>query len=209
MLNRMADILEVKDPDAKAKLRERVEAALREYQADSDSPRPTPKELRRTFEDLTERYRGLYQGLKKLGPKERAVVERARQDFPLVSPHKDFGIFEALAALEKIGILLRQAQRWVPPVKRGPQENRARWDLVHQLGVIYAKTRRRVRDDGKEEFEMPTRRYSPYLERDYGPFRDFVVAAHEALGFADPERGVDDVIRSVWGGMGKYRRRHR
>ena len=44
------------------------------------------------------------------------------------------------------------------------------------------------------------------LGKHYGPFRDFVVSVHIALGFDDPEKGVDDLIRSVWGHMGKKRR---
>ena len=110
-----------------------------------------------------------------------------------------------MAALERIGALLRGAQRWLPEVKHGPQQDSARRFLVARLGIIYGTTRSHIRDDGAKVFDLPTRRHNTYKGEDYGRFRDFVVAVHEALGFDDPERGTDDVIRSVWSNMGKKR----
>lgn len=210
LLDRMAEILGVTDSAAVAILGERVEAAMKEYKTNLESAPPSPRELRKTFENLSGSYRDLYESLTQLGTAERGLLDDASLDFHPVRLARDgrFGMDEAMAALRKVGALIRTAKRRLPKVKKGPQSDSARWYLVHSLGVIYAKTRPRVRDDGKEKFEMPTRRYSDYSGQEYGPFRDFVVAAHEALGFADPERGVDDVIRSVWGGgMGKKRRR--
>ncbi len=209
LLGRMAEILGVTDPDAISKLKERVEAALQEYNAHLDSPPPTPAGLRLSFKNLSKLYRNLYDGLKQLGPAERRILDGAGSELREIRSRRDLPLDtdEALAALSKVGILIRAAQGRLPPVGKGPQPDRARWYLVHRLGVIYSQTRPSKPGDPRGEFEMPTRRHNAYLGKDYGPFRDFVVAAHEALGFANPEQGVDDVIRSVWGGMGKKRRR--
>ncbi len=211
LLKRMAEILEVTDSDSIAKLGDRVEAALQEFRAHQELESPTPKELRDTFKRLSESHRNLYEDMKQLGPRERKILEDAASDFPSVRLARDgrFGRVEAMAALERIGALLRGAQQWLPEVKPGPQRDSARWFLVHRLGVIYSQTRPSKPGDPRGEFEMPTRRHSDYLGKGYGPFRDFVVVTHTALGFDDPEQGVDDLIRSVWGGMGKKRRQHR
>jgi hypothetical protein len=201
LLKRIADILEVTDPDSVVNLGKRVERALQEYKAHKESPFPPPKELRQTFNQLLSAHRALYENMNQLGPKELEIIDAAASDFPEVRLARDglFGMAEATAALEKIGILLRNAQRWLPEVKHGPQRDDARWYLVQRLRVIYATTLAQIHDDGKEEFKLPTRRYDFYADRNYGPFHDFVVAVHEALGFDDPERGVDDLIRSAMG----------
>ncbi len=211
LLKQMAEILEVTDPDSVTKLGDRVEAALQEFRAHQELASPPPKELRETFKRLSRSHRDLYEDMKQLGPMEQKILEDAASDLPPVRLARDgrFGRVEAMAALERIGALLRGAQRWLPEVKHGPQRDSARWFLVHSLGVIYSQTRPSKPDDPRGEFEMPTRRHNGYLGKGYGPFRDFVVITHTALGFDDPERGVDDLIRSVWGGMGKKRRRHR
>ncbi len=205
LLKRMAEILEVTDPDSITKLGERVEAAFQEFRAHQELASPPPKELRETFKRLSSSHRDLYEGMKQLGPMERKILEDAASDFPEVRLARDgrFGRLEAMAAMERIGALLRGAQRWLPEVKHGPQRDSARWVLVHRLGVIYSQTRPSNPGDPRGKFERPTRRYNAYLEKHYGPFLDFVVAAHTALGFDNPERGVDDLIRSVWGSMGK------
>ena len=229
LLKRMAEILEVTDPDSVTKLGERVEAALQEFRAHQELESPTPKELRDTFKRLSKSHRDLYEDMKQLGPMERKILEDAASDFPPVRLARNgrFGRVEAMAALERIGALLRGAQGWLPEVKHAPKpspprpaprrsgsarrmpQKSARWFLVHRLGMVYSQTRPSKPGDPREEFEMPTRRHSDYLGKGYGPFRDFVVATHTALGFDDPERGVDDLIRSVWGGMGKKRRQNR
>ena len=112
---------------------------------------------------------------------------------------------ETLAALSKVGIIIREAQGHLPPVTKGQQPNRARWKFVHRLGLIYAQTVRTQEDIENGLYAKPTRRYDAHKEKEYGPFRDFVVLAHEALGFENSEQGVDDVIRSVWSRMGKKR----
>ena len=207
LLKRMAEILEVTDPDSITKLGERVEAALQEFKANQDLASPTPKELRKTLKRLSKSHRDLYEDMKQLGPRERKILEVAASDFPSVRLARDgrFGRVEAMAALERIGALLRGAQRWLPKVEHGPQRDSARWFLVHSLGIIYSTTRSHIGDDGAKMFDLPTRRHNTYKGKDYGRFRDFVVAVHETLGFDDPERGTDDVIRSVWSGMGKKR----
>ncbi len=205
LLKRMAEILEVTDPNSITKLGERVEAALREFKTNQELASPTPKELRKTFKRLSKSHRDLYEDMKRFGPREQKILEVAASDFPSVRLARDgrFGRVEAMAALERIGALLRGAQRWLPEVKHGPQRDSARWFLVNRLGVIYSQTRPSNPGDPQGKFERPTRRYNAYLEKHYGPFLDFVVAAHTALGFDNPERGVDDLIRSVWGSMGK------
>ncbi len=207
LLDRMAKILEVSDADAITELGESVEAALQEYKTRRESPSPTPKELRKTFKNLYRRYRDLYKSLTQLGLAERSIVDDFSRETHWVHLQRDelFGMDEAITALQKVGTLIRAAQGRLPKVKHGPQRDDARWSLVHRLGVIYARARPRIRVDGEERFEMPTRRHSAHVGQDYGPFRDFVVAVHTALGFDDPEQGVDDVIRSVWGDMGKKR----
>ncbi len=208
LLERIAEILEVTDPDSVTKLGERVESAMREYKASTEPAPPSPRELSQTFENISGRYRDLYESLTQLGPAERSIVDDASLELHLARLQRDerFGMDEAITALRKVGILIRAAQSRLPKVKHGPQRDDARWSLVHRLGVIYSQTRPSKPDDPREEFERPTRRYNAHLGKDYGPFRDFVVAVHTALGFDDPERGVDDLIRSVWGGMGKKRR---
>ncbi len=194
----MAAILEVTDTDAISKLGEQVEAALQEYKAHQEDPPPTPKELRKTFEKLSKRHRELNEMLKQLGERERQILDDASLDFPEVRLTRDgrFGMSEALTALKKMGILFRTAQRYLPPAPHGPVANNARWYLVWRLGAIYSKV----------TGQFPSRRYNAHKGREYGPFRDFVVTAHQAIGFDDPERGTNDVIREVWGGMGKKRR---
>ena len=207
LLDQMAEILGVTDSAAVAILGERVEAAMKEYKTNLESAPPPPRELRKTFENLSGSYRDLYETLTQLGTAERGLLDDASLDFHPVRLARDgrFGMDEAMAALRKVGALIRTAKRRLPKVKKGPQSDSARWYLVHRLGMIYARSR--PRKQGDPEFEIPTRRYNDYSGKEYGPFLEFVVAAHEALGFVDPERGVDDVIRSVWGGMGKKRRR--
>ena len=208
LLGRMAEILGVTDPDAISKLKERAEAALLEYKAHLESPPPTPTELRATFEYLSKRYRQLYQTLRQLGPAERRFLDSAGSELREIRSRRDLPLDtdEALAALSKVGILIREAHQRLPPVRKGPQPDRARWYFVHRLGLIYGQTVRTQDDIEKGLYALPTRRYDAYQGHEYGPFRDFVIVAHEALGFENPERGVDDVIRSVWGGMGKKRR---
>ncbi|MEE8270932.1 MAG: hypothetical protein V3R98_04250, partial [Alphaproteobacteria bacterium] len=168
LLERMATDLEVNDPVAIAKLGERVEAAMREYKLTTEFARPSPNEMRETFQDIYRHYRGLYDGLKHLEPRARSILDDASLEIHEVRRGRDgrFGMDEAMAALQKVGILIRQAQRQLPKVKRGPQPDRARLYLVHRLGAIYATSRKHIRDDGTEEFEMPTRRHNAYKERD-------------------------------------------
>ncbi len=115
LLKRMAEILEVTDPDSITKLGERVEAALQEFKANQELASPTPKELRKTFKRLSKSHRDLYEDMKRLGPMERKILEDAASDFPPVRLARDgrFGRVEAMAALERIGALLRGAQRWL------------------------------------------------------------------------------------------------
>ncbi len=183
LLKRMAEILEVTNPDSITKLGERVEAAFQEFRVHQELASPPPKELRETFKGLSRSHRDLYEGIKQLGPMERKILEDAASDFPEVRLARDgrFGRLEAMAAMERIGALLRGAQRWLPEVKHGPQRDSARWFLVNRLGVIYSQTRPSNPGDPQGKFERPTRRYNAYLEKHYGPFLDFVVAAHTAL----------------------------
>lgn len=207
LLDRMAEMLGVTDSAAVAKLGERVEAAMKAYKTNLESAAPSPRELRKTFEYLSGSYRDLYESLTQLGTAELRFLDGAGSELREIRFRRDLPLDtdEALAALSKVGILISAAQVRLPPVGKGPQRDSARWYLVHRLGLIYGQTVRSRNDIEKGLYALPTRRHDAYKRRDYGPFRDFVVAAHEALGFAKPEQGVDDVIRTVWGGMGKKR----
>ena len=127
LLKRMAEILEVTDPDSVTKLGDRVEAALQEFRAHQELASPPPKELRETFKRLSSSHRALYEDMKQLGLMERKILEAAASDVPPVRLARDgrFGRVEAMAALERIGALLRGAQRWLPKVKHGPQRDSA------------------------------------------------------------------------------------
>jgi hypothetical protein len=207
-LHRIADILGVTASAAVTKLAERVVAAMREYRDNATMAQPSPSELRMTFGELSERYHRFHESLMRLGPAECRHLDATGLELDQVhwKQNDPFGYDEALASLRKVGILLRAAQRRLPRVRHGPQPDRARRRLVIRLGHVYAKTKTRTREDGAEVFELPTRRHDAYQGRDVGTFRDFVIAVHEALGFSNPKQGVDDLIRSVWGGMGKKRR---
>ncbi len=207
LLKRMTEVLAVTDPANISKLRERVEAALLDYQIATRHPMPTRRELRRSFEKLDKSYRTLIDSFNKLGPTERQVLDAAGKELQSVGSgrYRLSGATDVIAALSPVGVLIRQAQRHLPEVKRGPHTDTARYLLVARLGAIYGQTKSETQSDGKVLYEMPTRRHDGHVGRDYGPFRDFVVLVHEALGVDDPARGIDDVIRDLWPRMGKKR----
>ena len=76
----MAAILEITDQAVISELGRRVETVFREYKAHVKSPSPTPKEMRETFDNLSRRYRELYDSLNQLRPEERKIFDTAGQD---------------------------------------------------------------------------------------------------------------------------------
>lgn len=203
MLERMAIILEVSDPEEMERLRKQVESALCQYKSQRDHPPPTPKKVRTNFRNVFRRANDLYAALDGLSPYERQIIDDASEDIHPVRLEREgaFGSAEILTAMKRIRAALRRTERHLPEVSPGPQQDSARWRLVYRLGVIFSRFRPKIERDGRTYFQMPTRRHDAYTQQDWGPFRDFVVANHEALGLS--QQGVDDLIRSVWSGTRK------
>ena len=204
----MAEVIGVINSAEILKLGERVEAALKEYEVVTRFATLSPRELRDRFGKLNKSYRALYERFSELDPAEKEIVNTAGQELQAAAPGQHWlsGFTDAIETLEKIGVLIRQAQKQLPKVTHGPQIDKAKQRLITRLGIIYGQTNPEIQSDGSVRHEMPTRRHNPYNGRDYGPFREFVILAFEALGFDIPEQGVDDVIRAVWSNMGKKRR---
>jgi hypothetical protein len=198
-LEQIATILEVSEPDDMVKLGERVEQALQDYGPSIKNPPPSPKKLRRTFDRLSDTARQLVRDLEELGPYEQREFHRAIELLDgsrpkgreLIDPPK------AISMVERILTTFTVVKRNLPPIRRGPPRQRARLYLVDRLRIVYSQSRTQIESDGTILFEIPRRARNSELKCDYGRFKDFVVAALEALEDPALLQGIDDVIRVV------------
>lgn len=181
-LSEMAKVLKVVNPNVISKLRKRVKGAIDDYHRNRKSH--TPKELHKTFDSLNIMYRDFYDALNRLGETERKILDDAGSD-----------VNEILSSYKNIGMSIRQAKRSLPPIKRGRLENSAGWLLVNRLEIIYSQSKVYIDIKGKEKFPIPKRRHDPVTQKDYGPFKDFVVLVFKAENI--PIKGIDDQIRKA------------
>ena len=198
-LEQIASILEVSEPDAVAKLGERVERALQDYWPSIKNPPPPPKDLHQTFDQLSDTARQLVRDLEELGPYEQRAFDRAIEliDGMRQKHHKLIKRPEAISMVRRILTTLRVVKRNLPPIRRGRPRERARLYLVDRLRIVYTQSRPQVVKDGEMLFDIPRRAHDPKTRSDYGRFKDFVVATLEALGDPALLQGIDDVIRTV------------
>ena len=161
-LERMAKILGVADPATKDQLRERVEAAFREYGDDLESRPPSPRQLNKTFGRLHSLTLELQAVFQQLCPDERRRIDEASSD---VDPggllRASLDTTGALAALNRIRTSIEAACGMLPPQRRGPPPDYPRWALVVNLALIYAETKPSIQKGDRLVPQFPTRRYNP------------------------------------------------
>ena len=204
LLKQLAGILDVRERERVQQLGRSVESALRDYSIHLRLPPATAKELHSTFNKLYEQTRKLRKGFENLGIHERNEIEKAVgfiEEMP--GPRAWMTWTESIAALRTILTTLGYTRAGLREPRKGRPRNTARWLFVMHLARTYARARSWTATDGRVLYELPRRDHDRIHGKDIGRFRDFVLAALAPLGDLDDGKGIDDVIRSVCGQLGK------
>ena len=190
--------------DLWAKVGKDIEWAAREYLQESrlESFRPRSDAVRGELEAVARSSRHLIDAVSQLsddaldelaGGRSREREGEQRLGMRLTPPVdveltvKRTPKSDLLAIASKLPELLPKLDEIATKYTKGRREKHLpRYVFVKALAHIYEKG-----GQGR-----PTRRHDGHKGRDYGPFREFVLACLEPL---DPEavRGIDDVIRKV------------
>lgn len=151
---------------------------------------PRPSEIREELNKLRKQAARLRDTLSALDDESRSYLDRAGVNESMENTLDPMEASSTALALSQIEGLIGLIDSSFEAIPEGGPRKVARPILVHALAKLWFQF------IGKP----PTRSHNPYApasEQEYGEFRDFVIAAIEALDPEDIKRGLDDNIREA------------
>ena len=151
---------------------------------------PRPSDIRETLTRVHNQAAGLRGTLSALDDESRGYLDRAGANDSTKNTPDPMEASSTALALGQIEGLIEKLDSLLKAAPKGGPRKVARPLFVHGLAKLWF------------EFigKLPTRRhnaYAPASEQEYGEFKDFVIAAVEALDPEDIKQGLDDNIREA------------